>query len=293
VALCLGYPLTRFSTFIQVQWDLKQQPNTVVVVKNYADMRQQPLTPAVQFTTTTTTATYTAAAERPQEVRTLIGTPLKEMPAPDRDCQPSVDLPKLVTLRLWRSTRPPIREAITILTQLSADRLTMLENQCRTWPDPIIAIVYVPLLRNASGDMPTIATYQNTTLDDVMRGMNSFHSFMEGTAMCALQMELVGQYINPTDPQAYPINSLRNRALAAAKTELVFMLDVDFVASPNLGLPSPGYRDPAAFQQLLDIAGRRTAIVLPAFEITNRRQDLTMAQNFARSLVIGELQLVI
>ena len=163
----------------------------------------------------------------------------------------------------------------------------MLENQCRTWPDPIIAAVYVPLFRDRDGGPPTVATYQNTTMDDIIRGINSFHTFMEGTAQCALRIELVGQYISRRNPQQYPINALRNKALSLANTDLVLMLDVDFVASPQLGLPEPGYRDPAVYNQMVELTNKKKAIVLPAFEITNRKQDLTMAQNFARSMVVA------
>jgi len=167
----------------------------------------------------------------------------------------------------------------------------MLENQCRTWTDPLAAVVYVPLFRNATSGVPIIPTYRNTTLEDVIRGLDSFHSFMEGTAQCALHMELVGQFLDPLNPQEYPINSLRNRALDMAKTDLIFMLDVDFIASPNLGLPEPGYRDPAVYNQMVELTDQKKALVLPAFEITNRKQELTMAQNFARSMVVGERML--
>jgi hypothetical protein len=164
----------------------------------------------------------------------------------------------------------------------------MLENQCRTWTDPLAAVVYVPLFRNASGGTPIIPTYRNTTLEDVIRGMDAFHQFMESTAQCALHMELVGQFLDPLEPEEYPINSLRNRAMRMATTELVFLLDVDFVTSPLLGLPEPGYRDAAVYDQMVELTGRRRAMVLPAFEITNRKQDLVLAQNFARNMVVGE-----
>jgi len=72
-----------------------------------------------------------------------------------------------------------------------------------------------------------------------------------------------------------------------AETELVLMLDVDFVSSPLLGLPEPGYRDVAVYNQMVQLAMQKKAIVLPAFEVTNRRQDLNMAQNFARSIALG------
>jgi len=165
----------------------------------------------------------------------------------------------------------------------------MLENQCRTWNDPLVAIIYVPLFTNFSlGGRPIIPTYRNTTLEDVLRGVDAFHAFMEATAQCALRLELVGQFLDPLNPQEYPINALRNRAIHKATTDLIFMLDVDFVASPNLGLPEPGYRDPAVYKQMADLTAQKKALVLPAFEITNRKQDLTMAQNFARNMVVGE-----
>lgn len=201
------------------------------------------------------------------------------------------DLPNLVTLKQWASSKSRPRESISILTHLSADRLPMLENQCRAWPDPVIAVVFISIERNETDpDHPIVLNYDETSFDDVIRGISSFHSFMETTASCALRIELVGQYIDPEDKttEQYPINALRNRVLSLAITELVLVLDVDFIASPMMGLPDPGYRDPAVYNQMVEITNRKKAIVLPAFEITNRRQDLVMAQNFARSLIVGK-----
>ena len=49
----------------------------------------------------------------------------------------------------------------------------------------------------------------------------------------------------------YPINALRNRALALhrelAPAPLALSLDVDFLPTPRLGLPGAGYRAPAVF----------------------------------------------
>ena len=201
------------------------------------------------------------------------------------------EVPKLKTLEQWISSKARPRESVTLLTQLSADRMPMLENQCRIWPDPVIAVMFVAIKHNEYDDSsPILVDYPDTTLEDVKRGISSFHAFMETTATCALRIELVGQYVDASNGRTfeYPINSLRNRALDLADTDLVLVLDVDFVASPMLGLPEPGYRDPAVYNQMVDITSRKKAIVLPAFEITNRRQDLVMAQNFARSLVVGK-----
>lgn len=168
------------------------------------------------------------------------------------------------------------------------NRLAMLENQCRTWRDPLAAVVYVPLFRAAYRSPPIIPTFRNTSLEDVIRGMDAFFYLMESTATCVMHVELVGQFLDPLNPEEYPINSLRNRALNMATTELTFMLDVDFVATPDLGLPEPGYRDPIVYNQMTEITAMKKALVLPAFEVFNRRQELHLGQNFARNLVLGE-----
>ena len=162
----------------------------------------------------------------------------------------------------------------------------MLENQCRTWKDPLVAVVYVPLYRKPNDDATIIPTYPNTTLEDVIRGVDSFFQVMDQTASCLLTLDLVGQFLDPLYPDEYPINALRNRAIKLAKTEIIFMLDVDFVASADLGLSPPGYRDPVVYDQMVELTLQRKALVLPAFEIVKRHQDLLMGQNFARNLAL-------
>lgn len=198
-------------------------------------------------------------------------------------------VPKLEVIHQWLSNKEFARESVTLMTQLSSDRMSMLENQCRAWSDPLIAIVYVPLNKPSTKNGKPTMYDSATSLDDVVRGISSFHSYMEKTASCILRIELVGQYIEDERRDQYPINSLRNKAMALARTDLVMVLDVDFVASPLLGLPSPGYKDPAVYEQMVGLTRKKKALVIPAFEITNRRQDLVMAQNYARNMVVGTL----
>jgi len=65
----------------------------------------------------------------------------------------------------------------------------------------------------------------------------------------------------------YPINALRNLALSQARTELVFLLDVDFV--PSAGLLRDLTRQPALLSHL---AANKAALVVPAFEVSPRHR---------------------
>lgn len=47
-------------------------------------------------------------------------------------CYFDEDVPRLVSVQTWKSGKARPRESITLMTQLSEDRLSMLENQCRT-----------------------------------------------------------------------------------------------------------------------------------------------------------------
>ena len=211
----------------------------------------------------------------------------------DRSCRRASpkeedELPNLVSVQKWTSAKERPRESISLVTQLSMDRLPALENQCITWPDHLVAVVYIPMVGNSSGGPPLLPLYRHTSLDDVIRGIDSFHNFMETTAACAFHIELVGQFVAPgIFPGPYPINSLRNRALSICPTDLVIPVDADFVATPMLGLPGPGYRDTAVYSQMETMAARRQALVLPSLELTNKWQDLTLARNVARDVVIA------
>lgn len=217
------------------------------------------------------------------------------LPEPRRPCletEESKDLPWLLSLRRWESSIEQPRESITLMTQLSADRLNMLENQCRTWPDKILAAVYIPIFTKEPHKRSKLRleweSLLNATQEDVLLGIDSFHGFMERTARCALDIELLGHFMDPDEPEPYPINALRNKALLAAKTDMLFLLDVDFMAAADLDLAPPGYRDPAVYDELLGLVSQRVAVVVPAFEITNRQQDLVLGQNYARNMLMGK-----
>ena len=68
-----------------------------------------------------------------------------------------------------------------------------------------------------------------------------------------------------TPKPLYPINTLRNLALRHAPTDLVFLLDVDFV--PSAGLLQELSRDAGLLARLGDVS-TRTVLVVPAFEVS-------------------------
>jgi hypothetical protein len=252
-------------------------------------------------------------------------------PPPRRACRaptPADAAPRLARLALWPPAggAPPPPGAIAVLTHLTPDRLAALENQCVSWPDPLVAVVALPVVatadaaRHPSGLAPLLPRSReaaNTTLGDVLRGMESFHAYMGATAACALTLELVAQVVEvpgvlegegegevgpdgaplvappvqraaPAEPP-YPVNALRNRALALAPTALVLPLDIDFVPAPGLGLPggAGGHRAPAAAAALAAAAAAPAALVLPALDVANRWQDLATARNVARGVAVG------
>ena len=199
-----------------------------------------------------------------------------------------VELPTLVPVQTWKSKKPRPKESISLVTELSIDRLPALENQCITWPDHLVAVVYVPMVANSSGGPPLLPLYRRTTLYDVIESITSFINYMETAAACAFHIDLVGQFIPPgIFPGLYPINALRNRAMRLVPTDLAIFVDADFVVSPLLGLSGAGYRDPAVFAEMQQKARKKQAVVLPSFKLTNKWEDLGYSRTVARDMVLA------
>eukprot|EP00889_Picochlorum_renovo_P002713 jgi/Picre1/29743/NNA_005125.t1 len=57
------------------------------------------------------------------------------------------EVPELERVLILRSRKEMPKRAVTIVTQLSVERLSMLEQQCAHWPHPISAVVYIPLVK--------------------------------------------------------------------------------------------------------------------------------------------------
>lgn len=58
----------------------------------------------------------------------------------------TLDLPRLQSLQRWHSRHVREDQSITLMTQLSVDRMDLLESQCMYWPDRLAAAVYIPYI---------------------------------------------------------------------------------------------------------------------------------------------------
>ncbi|XP_061740088.1 xylosyl- and glucuronyltransferase LARGE2s isoform X2 [Nerophis ophidion] len=130
---------------------------------------------------------------------------------------------------------------VTLVAQLSMDRLQMLEAICKHWEGPISLALYM-----SDAEAQQFLRYAQAS--EVLKNRNN-----------------VGYHIVYKEGQFYPVNLLRNVALKNANTPYVFLTDVDFL--PMYGLYE--YLRKSVVQ--LDMTGTRKALVVPAFETLRYR----------------------
>ena len=170
----------------------------------------------------------------------------------------------LSATKVWWSVKPP-GVPITLVTQLSADRLQQLQAQCRTWGGPVAAALYLPLLAGADGQLTdksqqALASAQGD-IDTFFRGSEARRHMG-----CQLRLVLISEVFQ--DRRAlllYPVNTLRNYARLLADTDLITNIDVDMVPSTSI---TKSFEDPAAVAQYKAACAQRKLFVWPAFETT-------------------------
>ncbi|XP_029771397.1 LARGE xylosyl- and glucuronyltransferase 2 [Suricata suricatta] len=137
---------------------------------------------------------------------------------------------------------PPRPHDVTLVAQLSMDRLQMLEALCRHWPGPMSLALYL-----------TDAEAQQ------------FLHFVEASAVLSARQDVAYHVVYREGP-LYPVNQLRNVALAQALTPYVFLSDIDF-------LPAYSLYDylRTSIEQLKLGSKRKAALVVPAFETLHYR----------------------
>nr|XP_013814964.1 PREDICTED: glycosyltransferase-like protein LARGE2 [Apteryx mantelli mantelli] len=130
---------------------------------------------------------------------------------------------------------------VTLVAQLSMDRLQMLEAICKHWAGPISLALYM-----SDAEAQQFLRYAQAS--EVLSARRN-----------------VAYHIIYKEGQFYPINLLRNVALANTQTPYVFLTDIDFL--PMYGL----YDYLRNSIQQLELPQRKAALIVPAFETLHYR----------------------
>lgn len=142
----------------------------------------------------------------------------------------------------------------------------MLEGQCDVWGGVISAAVYIALV---NGKAITVELNSNqdpqlVSISIIRQKFAEFHRLAEAKGLCKLDLQLVSQEVESVWLSAlYPVNGMRNRAIANARTDIIFLLDVDFWPSAEL---SQLMQVPEKYDSLLATVNAAGAVVLPAYE---------------------------
>jgi glycosyltransferase-like protein LARGE len=211
------------------------------------------------------------------------------------DALPFTTLPCALPFGVNAKTIAPAADSmergLTLVTQLSLDRLDALAHQVSEWAGPVSAAIYIP--------HPVGSPEAGEALAKVARAYRNMGSPAAANTQCHAftntikpeflaggKCELRLSFLWASDPdcedcassskpervstkqqlqqeynQMYPVNALRNLALSAAGTELVLLLDVDFV--PSRGAHSLLVNTPGLYREAMQ---SNVAFVLPAFE---------------------------
>ena len=169
----------------------------------------------------------------------------------DRLVSPDATVPRLRPIHdmLLPAGEGGPQRGVTLVTHCSLDRLPALAAQARCWHGPLVAAV-------AAFDGKAGVSVARRIACERLR---AFKLQLVGCSCTVVRIVM----FSVSSSELYPINSLRNRALALARTELVLPLDVDL-------LPSASARclhDAGQFEALRrKCCEGQCVIVVPAFE---------------------------
>ncbi|PSC70030.1 Glycosyltransferase LARGE2 [Micractinium conductrix] len=177
-----------------------------------------------------------------------------------RTCSAPV-VPELTVRRIWLSTKPRNATDVSLVTQLSVDRLRMLEGQCSNWGSVISAAVHIPLMKGRV--VSEVDDLYGQDVEKPLEMISEFHDRMEREGRCTLDIVFATSTVTSVaEADLYPVNAMRNKALQLSQTEIVLLLDADLLPSRPL---SDFITKPAHYHQLRRDTARRQVYVLPAF----------------------------
>ncbi|XP_044173578.1 glycosyltransferase-like protein gnt13 isoform X1 [Acropora millepora] len=168
-------------------------------------------------------------------------------------CQPPSRQPRpksgdLLTEILHFASSPADFGAITLVTQLTSNRIKMLKRILRFWNGPLSIAMYVVV--EDSDDVDTKRKEVRLELPT--------HLFTKFSTL-----SVIVTYGNEIGPQ-YPINRLRNIAISNAKTQFIFLVDVDFIPSPDLEIFARHHI--LDYNERINGTNDKLAFVVPAFD---------------------------
>ncbi|KAF5826066.1 glycosyl-transferase for dystroglycan-domain-containing protein [Dunaliella salina] len=132
-------------------------------------------------------------------------------------------------------SRKPQRNNLTIVTQLSSDRLEALKRQCKHYLGPIAAAILVPLVQPDREGTSELSARKLSLLNSERSTVGSIFSRFEELQFCQLSILLCYEvYDSRRASILYPVNALRNYARFLVRTSLLMYLDVDFLPSQSL-----------------------------------------------------------
>eukprot|EP00054_Salpingoeca_dolichothecata_P030829 m.254231 g.254231 ORF g.254231 m.254231 type:complete len:586 (-) comp26728_c1_seq2:34-1791(-) len=147
---------------------------------------------------------------------------------------------------------------VTMVTQISIDRLNTLKITSASWKAPISLVIYVPSqTTNVEKDFSWKEFYIRKKLHEATDAQ---------TSKLWNVIAVFGRKKN--DP--YPINTLRNLALWNARTEYVFLNDADFVPAMDF---QTAFSSSLQAARDLGLSDDKTAFVVPAFEFTSHSKN--------------------
>ncbi|XP_072278145.1 xylosyl- and glucuronyltransferase LARGE2 [Pyxicephalus adspersus] len=144
---------------------------------------------------------------------------------------------------------------VTLVAQLSMDRLQMLELICRHWEGPMSLALYL-----SDAEAQQFLRYAQAS--EVLQSRTN-----------------IGYHVVYKEGQLYPVNLLRNVALRNAQTPYVFLSDIDFL--PMYGLYDSLRK--SIVQE--DMANTQKALIVPAFETLHYRMSFPKSKTDLLSLL--------
>lgn len=144
---------------------------------------------------------------------------------------------------------------VTFVSQVSMDRLTVLERSLQTWTGSVSIAIYIPVKSLSEG----IQDWQRLYINKKISALDITH--LNSTILLVPSLEA----------DNYPINALRNLAIKMCRTRFMFLVDADF--QPSAGLESAFisflreyHSNLLKKEQDVKVDSKRLAFVVPAFE---------------------------